>query len=212
MPHARLLIAVLLFLSVAAQALPAVAATVHHPLLLVPKTALTAADLAVVVNDRDPLSVTIGDYYRKRRGIPADNVIHVSLPPDRNEISAAVFKDTWARVNRATPPGVQAYVLTWLKPYRAACMSITSAFAFGFSEAYCATGCRTTKHSPYFDSNSSAPYTEYHVRPTMSIAARNLADARALIDRGVASDDTLPAGTGYLVETADARRNVRARN
>jgi uncharacterized protein (TIGR03790 family) len=43
----------------------------------------------------------------------------------------------------------------------------------------------------------------------MAIAARNFEDARALIDRGVASDGTRPAGTAYLLFTSDAARNVR---
>ena len=192
-----------------ASASPAVAG---GSVLLVRKTGLAARDLAVIVNDRDPLSVTIGAYYEQRRAIPARNVIHVSLPPDRDVISAAMFKDIQAVLNQATPGNVQGYVLTWLKPYRVECMSITSAFAFGFSEDYCASGCRPTKRSPYFNSDSSAPYTDYGVRPTMTIAAHSLADAKALIDRGVSSDDSMPAGTGYLVETTDGRRNVRARS
>ena len=213
MPKARRFI-LLLTLGVLAHIPACIAAPVEpgDPLLLVPKTALTAREVAVVINDRDPLSVEIGAYYQQRRAIPAENVIHVSLPPDRDEISTATFEAIQARLSQSTPSNVQAYALTWIKPYRVACMSITSAFALGFSKAYCATGCRTTMRSPYFDSNSSTPYTDYRMRPAMSIAAKRLADAKALIDRGVASDDSLPAGTGYLVETTDTHRNVRARN
>jgi hypothetical protein len=44
----------------------------------------------------------------------------------------------------------------------------------------------------------------------MSLAAASVADARKLIDRGVAADGSNPAGTAYLVSTSDRARNVRA--
>lgn len=43
----------------------------------------------------------------------------------------------------------------------------------------------------------------------MMIAARDFATARALIDRGVASDASQPEGAAYLLETSDSARNVR---
>lgn len=90
-------------------------------------------------------------------------------------------------------------------------MSVTSAFAFGFDERYCAKGCEPTAASPYFDSPSRAPYTEHGLRPAMLIAAPDLAAARALIARGVAADHTRPTGTAYLVVTDDRQRNQRTR-
>lgn len=63
-------------------------------------------------------------------------------------------------------------------------MSITSAFAFGFDQRYCAARCVTTQLDPYFDSDSTAPYDDLHLRPTMSIAAEDFAQAKLLIDRG----------------------------
>jgi hypothetical protein len=44
----------------------------------------------------------------------------------------------------------------------------------------------------------------------MSLAAASVAEARQLIDRGVAADGSNPAGTAYLVSTTDKARNVRA--
>jgi uncharacterized protein (TIGR03790 family) len=110
---------------------------------------------------------------------------------------------------------VQAYALTWVTPYRVECMSITSAFAFGFDRAYCAEGCAVTPLSSYFDSSSRQPYNELKLRPAMSIAATNVERARALINRGVAASQRAnsgrpPPGRAYLVETDDAARNVRA--
>jgi uncharacterized protein (TIGR03790 family) len=89
-------------------------------------------------------------------------------------------------------------------------MSITSAFAFGFDTRYCANGCVATQVSPYFNSATSQPFEDLHMRPTMAIAASDFQHAKSLIDRGVESDRTAPSGTAYLVETNDIARNVRA--
>jgi uncharacterized protein (TIGR03790 family) len=43
----------------------------------------------------------------------------------------------------------------------------------------------------------------------MQLAASDFLNARQLIDRGISSDSTFPAGTGYLVSTSDKNRNVR---
>jgi len=45
----------------------------------------------------------------------------------------------------------------------------------------------------------------------MAIAATSLDRAKALIDRGIASDGTNPAGTAYLLSTSDRARNVRSK-
>jgi uncharacterized protein (TIGR03790 family) len=44
----------------------------------------------------------------------------------------------------------------------------------------------------------------------MAIATTTFAQAKALIDRGVAADRTDPRGTAYLMDTSDQTRNVRA--
>jgi uncharacterized protein (TIGR03790 family) len=108
------------------------------------------------------------------------------------------------------PAAVQALALAWTTPFRVDCLSITSAFAFGFDPAYCAEGCRPTKQSPYFNSNSTTPFQDFGLRPAMLLAGTTVAGARALIDRGVASDGSFPHGTAYLLSTSDRARNSRA--
>jgi len=105
---------------------------------------------------------------------------------------------------------VQAYGLTWTAPYRVECMSITSAFAFGFDESLWAQGCEPTRQSPYFGSSSRLPFTELRIRPAMMLAAGTFEQAKALIDRGVEADGTMPGGTAYLLSTSDSARNVRS--
>ena len=174
------------------------------------KPGLSADQLGVIVNDADPDSVAIAAYYQQQRGIPDSNMIHVRFPPHRANLPSAEFSRIKREVDRASTHNIQAYALTWAQPYRVDCMSITSAFAFGFDPAHCASGCKPIKRSPYFNSSSSLPYTTYKIRLSMSLAAATVDEAKKLIDRGVASDKRDPKGTAYLVSTSDKQRNVRA--
>ncbi|MGX2028892.1 TIGR03790 family protein [Methylocaldum gracile] len=178
--------------------------------LLFSRRSLGPAELAVIVNEADPSSVAIGNYYQKRRGIPEENMIRVSFPPGTDNLPRAQFESVKQAVDSRTPPGVQAYALAWMAPFRVDCMSITSAFALGFDQAYCSSKCGETKPSGYFHSASRAPYTDHGIRPAMMLAGRTVQDVRKLIDRGIASDRTYPAGTGYLLNTSDKHRSVRA--
>lgn len=171
---------------------------------------LDAGQLAVIINDDDPVSVEIGTYYAERRGLPPANVIHTRFPADKPILSSAVFKQVHAQVTALTPDSVQAYALTWANPIRVNCMSITTAFALGYATRHCAKGCRAIAPNPYFNSASSAPYTDLGIRPTMSIAARTADNAKLLIDRGILSDGTRPTATAYFVITPDKARNARA--
>lgn len=181
------------------------------PELVLPRHRLLPAELAVIVNDLDPLSVQVGDYYRRVRGIPAGNLLHVRFTPGRSRMPRAEFEPLYDRLQRDTPAGIQAYAITWAAPYRVDCMSITAAISFGFDRAYCSRRrCAATRHNPYFASTSSAPWDDYGVRPSMALAATGFDQAKALIDRGIQSDGAQPAGTAYLVSTSDRARNVRA--
>jgi uncharacterized protein (TIGR03790 family) len=199
----------LTLLSLCATAVSSVASDDIH--LLLPKHRIYANELAVIINDSDPLSIRIGRYYQKSRNIPQRNVLHVNFKPDSVAMSRQLFERIRARVIAHTPDHVQAYALTWVQPYRVGCMSITSAFTFGFDKAYCSSHrCAATRRSPLFNHRTATPYTDYGIRPTMSIAATGFERAKALIDRGIRADNSQPAGTAYLLSTSDKARNVRS--
>ena len=183
------------------------------PIVQLPRTSLQADELAVIVNDNDPVSRAVAPYYAARRGIPEANVIHVSVPNSSNVLSPAEFSPLLEEVEQALPDGVQAYALTWIKPYRVGCMSITSAFALGgYDDRYCNTSgnvCSATETVEYYNSESTRPFDDYGIRPAMVLAGVNEADIRALVDRGVAADNSFPPGTGYFVRTTDIQRSVR---
>jgi uncharacterized protein (TIGR03790 family) len=181
-----------------------------NPFIQLPKTSLAASDLAVIVNDEDPLSVKIANYYQTKRKIPDGNIIHIRFKPQRAVLPVEEFLNLKKQVDTHTPDHIQAYALTWAAPFRVDCMSITSAFALGYDKAYCAKGCNLTKQNPYYNSNSRNPYQDLGIRPTISIAATDFENAKQLIDKGVASNYSFPQGTGYLVSTNDRARNSRA--
>lgn len=170
---------------------------------------LTARELAVIVNQADPLSIEIARYYQQQRRIPDRNLITIRFKPGRTTLEPQEFQQLKAQIDTQLPAHIQALALTWAAPYRVGCMSITSAFAFGFDNRYCAQGCLPTQTNPYFRQDSATPYTDFKVRPTMAIAATRFEQAKSLIDRGVASDGTYPPGAAYLMDTSDRSRNVR---
>ncbi|MGZ8246615.1 TIGR03790 family protein [Methylomagnum sp.] len=180
------------------------------PPVELPKTALESRELALVVNESDPLSVRVAAYYQTQRGIPDQNIIRVRLPPGDN-LPREAFERIKQAVDSHTGPAIQGYALAWTAPFRVDCLSITTAFALGFDPAYCsAKQCAMTKPSGYFDAQGGAPYIQHKIRPAMLLAGRDFESVKALIDRGVASDSTFPTGTGYLLRTSDANRSVRS--
>lgn len=188
----------------------AAAAVAAEPQIVLPKHRIEPGELGVIINEADPLSRRIGAYYQQRRGIPAANLIRIRFNPNRRQMSPAEFAAIKRQVDAATPPQVQAYALTWTMPWQVGCMSITSAFTFGFDAAWCSERrCAATAVSPYFNSDSARPFDDFGIRPAIAIAASDFTAARALIDRGIAADGSRPAGTAYLLSTSDRARNVR---
>lgn len=181
-----------------------------RPHFILPHTGLTANEVAVVINDDDPLSRRTGDYYRDQRRIPPGNVIRVRFAPGRSALPVEEFAQIKALIDRATPAHVQAYAVAWTQPYRVACMSLTSALAFGFDPAFCSTACGATRASPYFDSASRYPFVDHALRPAMMVAGAGFEQIRRLIDQGLAADHGFPVGKVWLLSTSDKARNVRA--
>lgn len=172
--------------------------------------ALGAADVAVIYLEHDADSRALAYHYAARRGIASTAVFAIDLPGDAAAVKAGVFTQVYDRLQRALPSQVQALVLTWGRPYRVDCMSVTSAFAFGFDRAHCARGCQPTAANPYYGARSQRPYDDFGLRPAMLLHAGDPAATRTLIERGVSSDGGHPGGTAYLVSTADRARDTRA--
>jgi len=174
---------------------------------------LRAADLGLVINTADPLSVQIGEYYQAARRLAPEQVLRLSLP-----VRAALTRDEFemlrVAIDGAFGSHTQALALAWAQPYAVECNAITGALALGFDAELCRNTCAASRPSRYFNAASARPYTDLGWRPSMLLAARNFEQAKALIDRGVAADSTLvyrgrPPVSVMLLTTDDAARRVR---
>ncbi|VAW65782.1 hypothetical protein MNBD_GAMMA09-3289 [hydrothermal vent metagenome] len=172
---------------------------------------VNANTLAILINESDPESIEIGQYYQKARSIPYENIIYLSFRKSEKAITQAEFMQIEEQLKGKVSDKIQAYALAWRKPWRVACMSITSAFSLGFNPQYCASGCKLTRSSRYFSSQSQQPFNDFAIRPSMLLSAGSVDGVKKLIDRSVLADYTRPMGTAYLVSTRDKNRNVRAR-
>ena len=182
----------------------------EQPVVLLPNASLQAEQLAVVVNDRDALSEQIADYYQRARNIPAENIIRLQFEPNKSVMHPGEFAVLRRQLLGQLPEDIEALALTWTAPYRVGCMSMTSAFAFGYDERYCSQQrCGKTAINPYAGGLEHRDLRRYEFLPAMMIAAKNFDEAKALIDRGVASDGTWPKGAAYLLTTKDKARSVR---
>ena len=175
---------------------------------------ITADALGLVINTADPYSVEVGEYYAAKRGIAPDHILRVELPV-RTTLSVAEFGALYGQIRDQMPAGVQALALAWTQPYAVGCNSMTSAITLGLEPEACMQTCARTRVSPYFNAATSTPFTTLGIRPSMLLASRSVASAKALIDRGVASDNTLgklggPPANAVFVKTDDLARNVRS--
>jgi len=175
---------------------------------------LTAANLGLVVNTDDPYSVAVGAYYAQRRGIPESQIVRVSLPL-RNTLDAAELEALSNQIRSSLPAHVQALALAWAQPYAVECNAITAALTLGFQPELCKQTCAASTPSALFNNNTLLPFTDLGVRPSMLLAASSVDAAKALIERGIASDQQLgkrgvPEVQAVFANTQDAARNVRA--
>jgi uncharacterized protein (TIGR03790 family) len=192
----------LLFLMLAA------AAHAHAQFTTAPS--LQPAQLGIVINDADPNSVKVGEYYRKRRNIPAANVVHVSIPDKPREISFERFQELREQIDGQLGPEVQAVLMIWTAPYKVECNSITGAYTLGFDPSQCAKTCASGRSSPYFNSKSARPYTDLKLRLSMLLPTESVALAKAVIDRGASSGFRIVPATAYYLVTSEKARNSRA--
>ena len=146
------------------------------PTVIVPRTGISPDELGVLVNDDDPLSVSVADYYVSARQIPIANVVHLHLPTSPG-ISSADFAPLKAQVDAAfAGTSVQALAITWIHPFTVGYMSITSAFAMGYRTIVGTNTCADANATyaglnPYLGhQDSTRPFTDLAV-PTLRLRA-----------------------------------------
>ncbi len=170
---------------------------------------LTADRLGVLYNLDEAGSRELAFMYASRRDVPKGNVFGVHLGV---EVAASpdAFSMVRGQVLDELPTTVQSLLLVWTKPFAVGCMSITSAFASGYGTKFCEPKCGLTAANPLFDTDSWLPADTVGWWPAMLLPSADGELARRVIERGIASDGTVPPGIVYLVRTQDTARNVRA--
>lgn len=175
---------------------------------------LTAAQIGLVINRADPYSVQVGAHYAAARQLRPEQVLEVTVPV-RSSLSPGEFQHLKSQIDRYFGGATEAIAFAWKQPYAVNCNSITGALALGYDEALCAQPCAPSRRSPYFNAATARPFSEVRVRPSMLLAAPDVAAAKALIQRGVAADHSLglrgalPVHARYVV-TPDKARSSRA--
>jgi len=167
---------------------------------------LQPAQLGLVVNDADPSSVAIAEYYRQARGIPAQQVAHVRLAGPPRTLDAAAFADLKQQVDSQLAPSVRAVLFVWTAPYAVECNGLTAAYTLGFDAAQCSKPCGPGRANPYFN-HGQLPQG---MRLSMLLPAAEGAVARAVVDRGRVAGFSMPAAGAYFLRTSDKARNARA--
>jgi uncharacterized protein (TIGR03790 family) len=170
------------------------------------QVSMGAGQLGLVINDDDPASVAAGEYYRKARNVPVENVVHVRIPGRPSRIDPAQFRLLKEQIDEALPPHVQAVLMVWTAPYAVDCNSITSAYTLGFDAAQCMKPCGSGRVNPYFNSTAKRP----GMRLSMLLPAESAEAAKELIDRGIAATGKAGSATAYYLTTSDVARNSRA--
>lgn len=195
-------------------------------------------NVVVVINTNSANSVELGNYYCERRSVPPQNVLRIGWTGDNRDWYTTNL-DTVIRAPltnmlaaRQLTNQIDYILLSMDIPFRARVTTgssttsgintTTSALFYGFK----ADGCNSCPaglpscNLPDWSSNSYAG-SEGIFRKTPPVSATsnswltimltfsNLADAKAIVDRGVAGDFSFPTQTAYLAKSFDTARNIR---
>jgi uncharacterized protein (TIGR03790 family) len=190
-------------------------------------------NVVVVVNQNSTNSVQLGNYYCERRGVPPQNLLRINwtggnINWTRSDFEANLLNPLVAMLSsRGLTNQVDYVVLSMDIPFQVTASnginSTTAALFYGFKTDDCTTNCPAGTPGCNLPAASSNAYaaSEGIFRQTPPIAAgsnswlvtmltsSNLAQAQAIIDRGVASDGASPTQTVWLAKSSDTARNVR---
>lgn len=190
-------------------------------------------NIAVVVNRNDTNSVQLGNYYCEQRQVPPQNLLRINWTGGNVEWSKTQFESTLLTpltamlASRGLSNQVDHVVLSMGIPYRvfnggAATLSgtnsTTSALFYGFKPDYdspsqnpASCNLPSATANPY--AGSEMPFrsiTNGNAWLAMMITSSNLAQAKAIVDRGGASDSSFPTQKVILGNNqGDPFRNIR---
>ncbi len=191
-------------------------------------------NVVVVVNQNSIRSIELGNYYCEQRGIPPQNLLRVNWPGGNIEWTKTEFETAILNPLLAMLPARQLtnqidYVVLCMDlPYRvvqggaasqSGMNSSTTALFYGFKPDFSAQNFGLLScNLPSSSSNSYAgsegifratpPSSSNSFLVTM-LTSSNLAEAKQIVDRSVASDASFPSQPVYLGHSDDRLRNIR---
>ena len=197
-------------------------------LVLLPAAAFAGAgpmDTLVVVNGASRDSRALGAYYAERHGLPPSHVCTIQTDPRSPSISQTFFEreirqpiyDHLARNQLAGQ--IHFLVLCMDIPSRVEnANGITAALFYGYKlPAPDAPQCNVAPESvnQYYAAetaySSSVGWNRTNAPIPFLLTASDLATAKQVVDRAVASVGSLPAGVFCLYGSGDGARNIRHR-
>lgn len=170
---------------------------------------INAKHLALVVNDADPSSIHIAQYYLSSHQIPAENIIHTTLDPKKTGLTRSKFLVFSNNIRKQLSPHHTAVLFVWSAPYKVECQSLTSVFTLGFDPKICAKTCAPSQPSEYFNQNDYVRST-HQLRLSMLLPTHEIDVATKVIDSGVLSRKGVFKSKAYYLTTSDKARNSRA--
>jgi len=190
--------------------------TANHALADNKPAQLSAENVLVLYKFNDDHSKQIADYYAQQRKVPKSQVVAVNIKGSPSSLSKKQFKGIYSQLKPKLTDNIKVILMTWHAPYRVECMSITSAFAFGFDKKYCShktnieRGCKATATSPYYNAESATLWQQNApFKLSMMLSATSVDEAKKVIDNGIAADNSFPKAQAYLIRTNDSNRSSR---
>jgi len=189
-------------------------------------------NVLVVVNSNSTDSVELGNYYCERRRVPPQNLVRLggwagdNLSWTRSQFQSLLLVPLLDQIKaRGLDHQIDFVLLSMDLPYQVteagSVNSTTAALFYGFKSDTGGDGTRIPSCSLPAAASNSYAFSEAIFRDSppdtaatnaflaMMITADSLAQAKAVVDQGVAGDGTFPTQTAYLAKTTDASRNVR---
>ncbi len=182
-------------------------------------------NIVVVVNQNSTNSVQLGNYYCEKRTVPSQNLLRINWTGGNTTWTRAQFEANLAQplrntlIARGLTNQIDFVVLSMDIPYRIVdadgVNSTTSALYYGFKADTNAPPCYLLPESANAYAGSEdifrriPPGNGTNTYLVTMITANDLAQAKLIIDQGVASDTTFPTQAVLLAKSTDVFRNVR---
>lgn len=177
------------------------------PLASADDAVLVPATLGVVVNENDPVSVSLGQYYASVRGVPLENIVELSLPRV-NFVAMHRIKSELKRLNdQGRARRFHSYALAFDRPYRVdANQSLTAVFTQGVADIKWQGSCNLT--SLNLD-KGLPPGAKLASKPAMLLSGGGgLQRSKELVLRGKAADASDPKAEILFLKTQDRSRSA----